>query len=132
MPVEWRSKGLFRYIGVDIQIEPEGIFHDNVTSVLPAVQRILAERNTSNHSLLGRVLVTKSLIASKFLYPLQYAQSPGSKLSKQIQRACNKYMWSYGIHHIKAPVIYQRVAQGGLGMYSFDQQNDALKLKWIV
>ena len=132
LQVEWRSKGVFRYIGVDIQISPEGVFQDNITSVLPAVQRVLAEKNTSSHSLLGRVLVVKSLIASRFLYPLQYTQSPTQQLIKHIQRACNKYMWSYGIHHIKAPVTYQSVAQGGLGMYSFDQQNDALKLKWIV
>ena len=45
---------------------------------------------------------------------------------------CAKYMWSYGIFHIKANVTYQGVSQGGLGMYSFDQQNKALKLKWIV
>ena len=115
---EWISQNHFNYIGVDIYLKAP--FAD--TTSLPTferalikAERIMYERNLPPpHSILGRVLVLKSLVLSRFLYPLLLAASPPPQLLKTVDVECCNYLWSWGMHHILAAPLRAPLTEGGV------------------
>ena len=65
-PFKWLQEPSFTYHGIDIELRPNAHLN-RLSHVLPAIQRKLVECDNPAHTLIGRILVVKSLIASKLV-----------------------------------------------------------------
>ena len=59
------------------------------------------------HSLLGQVLNVKVFIVSKLNYYFALAPAPPLQTLNSTQSRINKYIWSNGIHHVTANLLYK-------------------------
>ena len=96
--------------------------------ILHHIDSITAPRNSTEHSLLGRILNVKVFIASKLNYYFALAPAPPLQILNSAQSHINKYIWSYGIHHITANLLYKPFDTGGLNHYSIVNHNIKAKL----
>ena len=72
---EWNTKHFFHYIGVNVSLTPNSAV-SNLETQLPKIERIMFERNQPDCSILGRVLILKSLVSSHLVYPFLLAGCP--------------------------------------------------------
>ena len=96
--------------------------------ILHHIDSITAPRNSTEHSLLGRVLNVKVFIASKLNYYFALALAPPLQTLNSTQSHINKYIWSNGIHHVTANLLYKPFDSGGLNHYSIVNHNIKAKL----
>ena len=131
VPFKWLQEPLFTYHGIDIELWPNAHLN-RLSHVLPAIQRKLVERDTPAHTLIGRILVVKSLIASKLVYPFLLSPSPPKAELQKAHSLCNNYVWNNGVHHVPFDRLKQSVSHGGLNMHDVRRQEMSLKLSWIT
>ena len=127
----WLQEKHFNYLGVDVSLQSE-MGTNSLGYLVPRIQQRLIERDDSKCSILGRILLVKSLIASMLIYPLSLIQSPPTADLKYIQKMCNDFVWSHGTHYIKRELMYLNIDQGGFNMFSIAAQEFSLKLSWVV
>ena len=82
-------------------------------------------------SLKGRITVCKCLVISRLVYVLSCAMIPEVRI-KCIQSSIMRYVWRGRPPKVKAQVLCQRIADGGLGALDTQATYTSLKLGWIT
>lgn len=81
-------------------------------------------------TLLGKITVIKSLLASQLVYILSPLPSAHHEL-KEIKDVFFKFLWDGKQDKVKRTEIINDFAEGGLKMLDLQSFNRALKAKWI-
>ena len=130
-----QDQGYVNYLGATVPTpvtdESAQYRHSNYGGIKTYISVVLGPHNNLNYSLLGRILNTKAFVASKLNYIFSVAPSPPAPLLREVQSLLNTYIWDQGKHYLSAALMYQPWDTGGMGMYSCQYQNQALKLKWL-
>ena len=129
---KWLEGDSFKYVGIDVYTNPLEQTYSQAFLLLPDVIRILKERDKVSTTILGRVVILKSLVSSWLLYPLSLAPSPSPQEFRSLQAPCTDYVWANGLHPVKLETLCQDFTHGGCNMYSVRKQDQALKLAWLV
>ena len=82
-------------------------------------------------SLIGKVLLLRSLINSKIVYKLLHYPSPHIIILKKLDKLFYDYIWR-GRHRINKACMEQPVVRGGLNMINVFDQNFSLKCRWLA
>ena len=103
----------------------------NITPCLEKMKIILQTWKQRNLTLLGKVLVINSLVVSTLVYRMSVLPL----LSKQYYNAYNKmildFIWEGKKAKIPLKVLQGNKEEGGLALFSIDNRDLALKIKWI-
>ena len=70
-------------------------------------------------------------MVSRLIYKFTCAPSPPPSWFKKVQAYINNYIWSNGVHHMTAALIYQPINLGGLGMINLILFDRAIKIYWL-
>lgn len=82
-------------------------------------------------SLIGKITVLKSLVASQVIHLLSLLQINSQIIIKQINDLFFDFLWNSKGHKIKRNIITQIYGNGGLRMIDIKSFNKALKSEWI-
>ena len=130
-----QDQGYVNYLGATVPTpvtdESAQYRHSNYGGIKTYISVVLGPRNNLNYSLLEHILNTKAFVASKLNYIFSVAPSPLAPLLREGQSLLNTYIWDQGKHYLSAALMYQPWDMEGMGMYSCQYQNQALKLKWL-
>ena len=85
----------------------------------------------SHYSLIGRILMLKTLIASRFVYKLSVLPSPTKQVLTMLDRAHYAYLWNGKGRHIAKHVMEKDITQGGFLMLNVHFQEMSLKFVWL-
>ena len=102
----------------------------NLNPVIDQIKHTINRWSQRDVSLKGRITVSKSLLVSKLSYVMSCSMIPEAKL-KSIQSLIMNYLWRGRPPKVKAKVLCQSIAEGGLGAVDTPAMYASLKLSWI-
>ena len=129
----WLQRGQpFTYLGTKLVVDPQGhiVGKGNFEFSKADLDRILSKLRFGDNSMLGKVLIIKSLLASRFIYRLSLLATPEKFLC-----AADKYfrsvLWGGHRPRIAADTMQLETQKGGFKMLNVFLQNKSLKFQWI-
>ena len=124
--IKYKGKAL----GVWFSTNPEEALEANYTDKLTKVSNCLSCWELRRLSLLGKVTVLKSLIASQLVYILT-ALPTNQQVLDEINLLFFNFLWSGKGDKIKRNTIISDYSEGGLRMIDLFSFNKALKSTWV-
>ena len=94
------------------------------------ISKIIENWQFRRLSLLGKITVIKSLLASQLVYILSPLPTPSGYL-KEINSLLYKFLWDGKGDKIKRTEMINDYTKGGLKMLDIQSFNNALKAKWV-
>ena len=116
--------------GVWLSTDPEITTKLNFSEKIEKMRNCLGCWTVRRLSLIGKITVLKSLVASQVTHLLSPLQS-NSQIIKQINDLFFDFLWNSKGDKIKRNVIIQTYGNGGLRMIDIASFNKALKSVWI-
>ncbi len=80
-------------------------------------------------TIIGKICVLKSLIASQILHLLA-ALTPPEEMLKQMKTIFFKFIWNK-VEKVKRTSLYEKYEQGGLKMFDIDKFRKKMLCKWV-
>ena len=96
------------------------------------VDTVLSNRAANPTSLMGRILLIKQLVASKFVYRMSLLPSLSKKYHVILKRQYIDYIWESGRHKLAYERLLVPYHLGGFNMLDSIIQEKSLKLSWVT
>ena len=126
---KWPKKKV-KALGVWLSTDPDITISQNYKDKLERIKATLGCWKFRRLSLLGKVLILKSLITSQLVYILSPLQSSPEAI-KEINSIFYNFLWNGKGDKIKRNVMINDYSQGGLKMIDILSFNKSLKATWI-
>ena len=108
----------------------ERCYADNVEPVIKRMKNVIKSWNQRNLTIKGRIVVTKTLVASQLVYIATVIEIENVDL-KEIQSLIMKFIWRGRPPKVAKGTLCQRIEQGGLNAVDTERFHLALRLSWI-
>ena len=102
----------------------------NYDSKIKSMCSLLRVWRMRDLSLIGKIIVSKSLGISKLLYIASMVHTPDN-IYKEVQRIINEFVWSKKPPKVRTEVLVNNIPDGGLKMVNFEFQVNSLLLSWV-
>ena len=121
-----------RYLGIDVSASPDELVKMDVFNFSRMDIRIaLFGLRYQKISVIGRILLLKSLVASKMVYKFLHCPLPEKKTFKKINSLMYDYVWDYGRHKLNTHAMEQPLNKGGFNMLNIFLQAKLLQYNWL-
>ena len=117
-------------LGVWFSNDPQISLSLNLLEKLETARKCLTSWSLRRLSLIGKIVVLKSLVASQLVYVLTSLQSKES-IIREVNNLFYDFLWDRKSDKIKRKVMINDFKDGGLGMLDIESFNKALKCSWI-
>ena len=128
---QWLRRGEdFKYLGLSLKLSDEGCLRDsqdNFKFSERTVYESVASLRYAYHSLNGRILLLKTMIASKFVYKFTLSPTPRTAILKQLNKLYYVFVWNNKKPRICREVMEQDPRKGGFNMLNVYKQEKSLK-----
>ena len=121
----------FRYLGTDFHVNIDKIPDYNYDRIFDRIKRQMISWSKRNITVLGRVVVVKSLLLPQFNHLFISTPNPSSKLMKTIKVRFLNFIWNNKPDKINRKQIVSSYQDGGLKMVDVELFCNALKMTWI-
>ena len=120
-------------LGVEVLscIDDEKIIKINYENLINKATAILNQWKGRGLSLLGKVLVINTLIASLFVYKMSVLPIMPQKYLDKLNEIMNKFLWNNNKPKIKLEILQLPKDLGGAGLVDFGIKDLSLKFSWI-
>ncbi len=126
----WESAPI-NVLGVDIAHSDDIVIKRNYDQVLDNIKEVFSLWENRNLSLLGKVLVVNSLMASHFVYKLSALRSPTTDQMDEFNKLIVNYVWNSKQPKIKFDILKGKKNQGGLKLVDIQKKDMSLKIQWV-
>ena len=129
LPIKWTHK--FKTLGLHFDVLDEnGTTNYNLDMCIKNMDVVLNVWKQRNLSLIGKIVILKSLAISKLIYVISSAQVPTYYVTK-IQQNINSFIWNNGSPKVKNEVLQKNIKDGGLKAPNFAVQLTSIRIMWI-
>ena len=118
-------------LGIIIANSQQETYNANVEPLINKAQIILKRWSLRDLSILGKIQVINSLVASIFLYRLAVISCLTAAHAKQIKEIFQNFVWNGKHPKIKYEILVGLKSDGGAGMADILCQDKAQKISWI-
>ena len=126
---KWPFKEV-KALGVWFSTDPEITVSQNYKEKLEKMRAILGCWKFRRLSLLGKVMVLKSLVASQLVHILSPLPTYYEAI-QEINSLFHKFLWSDKVDKIKRNVMINDYPEGGIKMIDIISFNKSLKAVWV-
>ena len=127
--VRWVT-GTFKSLGIYFEYREEQMSILNMDKKRHIMDDVMGLWSFRNLSLLGRILIVKSLVLSKIVY-ICTSLHINHNVLQDIQRSINNFIWRNGTPKVVFNSLKQHICDGGLKAPCVLSQNKAFKLSWV-
>ena len=113
-----------------VQIAHENIVEKNFENLIGKTKKILYSWRNRGLSLLGKIQVVNTLIASLFVYKMMVLPSMSSVMFKRLDNIIREYIWSGKKAKIAFNILQNSKDEGGLNLVDLKRRDKALKATW--
>ena len=131
LKINWNFNGTFDFLGVHFDTNLEEMVKQNYDKSFQAMKKMISNWKKRNLTVLGRVVVIKSLVLPKLSYMAQMLPNPDKEYIKQVNDMFFKYVWNDKPDRIKRNQFVQNYENGGVKMPDVESHINALKINWI-
>ena len=117
-------------LGVWFSIDPEATTTLNYNEKLDKVRNVLSCWKYRRLTLIGKITVVKSLVASQLVYVLSPLHT-NVKAIKEVNKLFYSFLWNGKGDKIKRDIIINDYPNGGLKMIDIQVFSKSLKVTWI-
>ena len=128
--VSWTNEPI-NVLGVNVSTniyEAQSINYDNIMKKVRATMEAWCNRKLS---LIGKILIVNTLIASLFVYTLTVLPGLSHKLLQDIKVQIVNFLWNGAKPKIAYDTLTLAKKQGGLKLVDLGIKNASLKISWI-
>ena len=118
------------FLGIYIGYNKKDIEVSNFRHKISKMKQILNSWKQRDLTLIGKILVMKTLVTSLFRYLARVISFP-KEIEDEIQRCMYEVLWNSSTHKVKKNVIIQDYEYGGLRMEDFETVVKVEQLTWI-
>ena len=123
----WSSEGI-SVLGVTIA--HECILEKNYDTIISKAKNILAAWYNRGLSLLGKIQVVNTLIASLFVHKIMVLPMIPNKVIKNLDNLIREYIWNGKKAKIAYHILQNSKKEGGLNLFNLKKKEIALKATW--
>ena len=127
--VSWSRR--VKILGVHLSPDRAFIIKENYELLLKKINRILSNRQTRDLTIVGKITVINTLIASQLVYCYTNLYSPAAHTFSQINQMIKEFLWGHNKAKIKYETLQRNYDKGGLKMVKVEAKEISLKVKWI-
>jgi len=131
LKINWSFNGTFDFLGLFFDINLDEMARLNYDKSLQAMKKMISNWKKRNLTVLGRVVVIKSLVLPKLSYVAQMLPNPDQEFIKEVNDMFFKYVWNDKPDRIKRNQFVQNYENGGVKMPDVESHINALKINWI-
>lgn len=123
-------KNKVKALGVWLSIDAKEIAALNYNEKLEKVRTVLSCWKYRRLTLMGKITVLKSLVASQLVYVLSPLPS-NEKVIKEVNKLFFSFLWNGKPDRIKRNVVINDYPSGGLRMIDIESFSKSLKASWV-
>ena len=122
----------FVALGISYNVRDlQGILNQNCVEKLAEMDKILLSWSRRNTTLVGRVLIIKSLALSKLVHFFISLPSPTKNFMRELNKKFLHFLWKGKPPKIKRTTLELDYKDGGLRMVNIEKFEKTLKVKWL-
>ena len=129
----WLQRGhTFTYLGAKLTVDPQGniVGQGNFVFSKLDLDKILSSMRFASNSMLGKVLIIKTMLASRFVYRMSLLPTPKNFL-EEAEKYFRSILWSGNRPRIAVDTMQMDIQEGGFKALNVFMQNKSLKFQWI-
>ena len=113
-----------------ITIAHEDMTAKNYSVLIDKTKKLLGTWQNRNLSLIGKIQVVNTLVASLFVYKMMVLPRIPSDVVKKIDALVRDFIWNSRKSKIAYNILQNPKDQGGLNLVNLDKRDTALKATW--
>lgn len=128
------SNDPIQMLGTVITTSPEidKTSENNYVAIVEKASNVMKQWECRRTTLMGKVLLVNTLIASLFVYLMQVLPNMTQGLVKQLNDRISSFIWSGRKPKIAREVLICDKKQGGLRLVDIEARQRALKMQWVI
>ena len=127
---KWTVEGI-NVLGVEITVDEDELIRRNYNPLIQKTQNILNQWSHRTLSLVGKVNVVNTLVASIYVYKMSILSPLPKEYIIQINRIVEDYLWNKRRPKISLKTLQNLKTGNGLGLVNFEVKDAALKAAWV-
>ena len=128
--VNWTSESV-KVLGVTVISDEVQYIKANYGPVLTQATNTLKTWSNKSISLIGKVCIVNTLIASLFVHKMMVLPNLTQEFLKQMEESIESFIWNGRKPKIPLKVLQMSKKSGGLKLVNLKRKEQALKLTWI-
>ena len=129
-PLGFSWKKCMKILGIFVTYDEKELINKNFNDKIQAIKDNIAVWKSRNLSFIGKNLIIKSLLLSKFTYAASLLTVP-KEVIKQVDYLTQQFVWNGKRAKIRKNILMNSYENGGQNFPDFGTMVLALKLKWI-
>ena len=125
----WKND-VINVLGINVPTKQETLM-DNYTKTIDGIKALLAPWSKRNLSLLGKVMIINTLIASLFIYKMTVLPNMSEKMLTTLDTYFNEFIWGGKRPKIPLKVLKRSKNEGGAALVDLRARQSAIKTTWI-
>ena len=121
----------FESLGVEFCNDLEKMSRINYDKILPKVHKVIENWGQQQGTILGRIVITNTLMESLFVYKLSVLPDMDEKTIVKLESQIDKYIWMGKKARIARKTLQSPKNCGGQRLFDFRNKQSALKLQWV-
>ena len=122
----------FTSLGINYDVtDLENITQLNIEPKLLDMERLIRIWQLRNLTLIGKIIIIKSLLVSKFIHILLSLPSPNECLFVKIESIFEKFLWNGGPPKFRKQILEHTVAEGALQYPNIRKIDATMKISWF-
>ncbi len=131
LKITWNFDGCFDFLGISFNTNLNEMVKQNYDDSFNLMKKLIAIWKKRHLTVLGRVVVVKSLVLPKLSYIAQMLPNPSKVFIKAVNEEFFRYIWNDKPDRIKRVKFIQNYESGGVKMPDVESHINALKINWI-
>ena len=128
--IVWTNEPI-NVLGVYIAHDSETLIKLNYKPLVDRVSGILESWKRRNLSLIGKIQIVNTLIASLFVYKFTVLEEMPEEMIVKIESIIEKFLWNSHKPKISMKILQSSKSSGGLGLCNLRWKDKSLKIGWI-
>ena len=128
--IHWSDKPI-NILGVHISHELQQIADLNYSELLDKAHRILVAWKGRGLTLLHKIQIVNSLVASIFVYRMTLMPRIDLQVKQKFNSLVNKFIWQGKRAKIPSNILNGNKADGGQNLVNIDLRDKATKIAWV-
>ena len=128
--VNWTSETI-KVLGIDVYHSRTDLISKNYDPIVTKIKGTLRAWAGRSLSLIGKITVINTLVASLFVYKMFVLPTISSKIVKQVEDIISKFIWKNRKPKITLRILQNSKLTGGLGLVDLRKKDVSIKCNWI-
>ena len=128
--LNWTNEPI-NVLGVSVSTDATLLSKINYEAIIKKSELTLKKWRSRNLSLLGKVLIVNSLVASLFVYKMSVLPKIPSEFVKKMNKIIESFIWNDRRAKIPIKVLQISKQEGGTGLVNLELKDCALKANWV-